>query len=78
MKVFVWRSNSEIDVYAFETLEQKNELKKQLVECLIMEGSQVNSDSSWSDIFEAIEDQRYSDSDMFEYGTGVETLKDLN
>lgn len=76
MKVFVWRSHGEIDVYAFETEDQKSFLKTELVNALRQEGSEVNSESSWGEIKQAIEDQRYSDSDMFEYGTGFTKVKE--
>lgn len=77
MRVFVWKSHGDITVYAFDTEEQKSALKKQLVECLVLEGSDVNESSTWSDIFEAIEDQRYSDSDQFESCTGIEKVVEL-
>lgn len=76
MKVFVWRSHGEIDVYAFETEAQKSFLKTELVNVLCQEGSEVSSESSWGEIKQAIEDQRYSDSDMFEYGTGFTKVKE--
>lgn len=77
MKVFVWVSHGEIDIYHLETKEQKQALKASLVECLVNEGSSVTVEDSWDMIMECIEDQRYSDSDMFEYGTGVHRIKEL-
>lgn len=77
MKVFVWVSHGEIDIYDLETKEQKHALKVSLVECLVNEGSPVTVEDSWDKIMESIEDQRYSGSDMFEYGTGVHRIKGL-
>lgn len=77
MKVFVWKAYGDISVHAFTTDEQKEKLKKSLVEVLESQGNyNVKLESSWFDIQEAIESEQYSDSDMFEYGTGFYKIKE--
>jgi hypothetical protein len=76
VKVFVWISHGEPSVYLCETEEQKAKLKSELIECLKSEGSDVSENDSWPKIVRSIDDQRYSDSDMFEYGTGFYTVRE--
>lgn len=74
MKIFIWNSYGETSVYAFDTAERQNGLKNQLIPVLRNEGSELGDNATWREVLSAIEDQRTSGSDSFEYGTGTSTL----
>lgn len=78
MKVFVWKSFGEIKVYAFETKEQKENLKAMVIECLENEGVEGIGfySSFWYELVDEIEAQIESRSDIFEYGTGFTTMEE--
>lgn len=74
MKVFVWKSHGEVSVYAIT-----DSLKQDILEVLEQEGFEIDSerDYSWAMIDDLVSEARESDSDMFEYGTGVVSVRGL-
>jgi hypothetical protein len=74
LKIFIWNSYGDNSVYAFDTPERQAALKAELITVLQNEGSELTENTSWREVFSAIEDQRASGSDSFEYGTGISTL----
>lgn len=75
MKVFVWKSYGEQDVFDISTVNQKIILKKSLVEVLHSEGySDVDYEMSIGEVMEVVCDA-IGYSDMFEYGTGIYEVK---
>ena len=77
MKVFIWKSFGDIEVYSMETQELRDNLRKIVIECLLSDGDyEVTEASSWSDVYDSIQDAICSRSDMFEQGTGVANLKE--
>lgn len=71
MNVFVWKSHGDVKVYALNT-----ELREDVLTCLEQEGFEIeNENISWGEIQELIYEAQESDSDMFEYGTGIVKLK---
>lgn len=71
MKVFVWKSYGYISVYYFT-----EELKLSLIECLNQENVQVSyEEATWDYLLELVDDQVFSDSDIFEYGCRSVTIK---
>lgn len=73
MKVFVWKTHGDISVY-----EITDSLKDDILDCLSNEGFEIDKGKSyaWQEIQEMIYDAQESDSDMFEYGTGLCTVKE--
>lgn len=73
MKVFVWKAHGDISVY-----EITDSLKDDILDCLSNEGFEIDKGKSyaWQEIQEMIYDAQESDSDMFEYGTGLCTVKE--
>lgn len=73
MKVFVWKAHGDISVYAVT-----DSLKDGILGCLSNEGFEIDraKSYSWQEIQEMIYDAQESDSDMFEYGTGLCTVKE--
>lgn len=82
MKVFIWKSYGSIEVYAIETEEQRQSLMDSLVDVL------ENCDAEDFDptgmtpmqqfytlVGRAVEQSEYNN-DMFESGTGLETVKE--
>lgn len=74
MKIFIWNSFGETSVYAFDTEEQMESVKSDLIQVLLNEGSQLSDSPTWKQIMSAIDDQRCSNSDSFEYGTGPSSV----
>lgn len=76
MKVFVWKSYGEIDIYNISGQEQKSKLKSELVERLQDEGeTNVDDCMSLGEVIELVYDQ-LGNSDMFEHGTGIYNIKE--
>lgn len=73
MKVFVWKSHGDVSVYAIS-----DGLKDEILEVLEQEGFEIDRDKtySWVEIMDRIYDAYESDSDMFEYGSGIVTVKE--
>ncbi len=75
MKVFVWKSYGDLEVFDISTVDQKIILKKSLVEVLQSEGySDVNTEMSFGEVVEIVS-ETIGYSDMFEYGTGIYGVK---
>lgn len=73
MKVFVWKSYGEVSVHTLT-----DSLKQDILEVLEQEGFEIDSekDYSWKVIDGLVSEAQESDSDMFEYGTGLCTVKE--
>lgn len=73
MKVFVWKAHGDISVYAIT-----DSLKDSILDCLSNEGFEIDKGKSysWQEIQEMVYDAQEWDSDMFEYGTGLCTVKE--
>ena len=77
MKVFIWKSHGDTEVYSMETQEMRDNLRKLAIECLICDGNyEVTEASSWSDVYDSIQDAICSRSNMFEQGSGVANVKE--
>lgn len=76
MKVFIWKSHGELELFDISTVEQKIILKKSLVEVMNSEGyTDADNEMSFGEVIEMIsETTGYSD--MFEYGTGIYKIKE--
>lgn len=70
MNVFVWKSHGEVRVYALNITT-----RAEVISCLRSEGFEVDSEISWAEIQDVIFDAQESDSDIFEYGTGIVKVK---
>lgn len=74
MKIFIWNSFGETSVYAFDTKEQQQAVKIELIPVLRNEGSDLSDNATWKEVMSALDDQRCSGSDSFEYGTGPSSV----
>ena len=73
MKVFIWKSHGEVYVYALT-----DAVAQDVLEVLEQEGFEIDSekDYSWQEIDTLVSEAQESDSDMFEYGSGVVKVRE--
>ena len=73
MKVFIWKSHGEASVYALT-----DAVAQDVLEVLEQEGFEIDSekDYSWQEIDTLVSEAQESDSDMFEYGSGVVKVRE--